>query len=151
MQHDELITCPMTGGKFCYKIQNTPEITTYMSLSSGFWTNTLMKEGEEFFEEQMTTLPELYKDLSWKDKDTGLVWIPQYVNVEEKGTVFPMGKNSTSWGWAAAKVREATDEEISKDQLTKSKYRTDMNTMEMFPQDGYVNALDYIGALAEEE
>ena len=140
----------MTGGDLCYKVQNTPEITTYMSLSSGFWTNSLMKEGEEFFEQQMSQVPELYRDLAWKDPQTELIWIPQYVNVEDKGTVFPMGKNSTSWGWAAAKVREATEEEIKKDKLTKSKYRTDMNTMEIFPIEGYVMALEYIGALAEE-
>jgi len=140
----------MTGGDLCYKVKNTPEITTYMSLSSGFWTNSLMKEGEEFFEQQMMPLPELYKDLAWKDPETGLTWIPQYVNVEDKGTVFPMGKSAASWGWAATKVREATEEEIAKDKLTKSKYRTDMNTMEIFNQNEYVKALDYIGALAEE-
>ena len=49
MQHDEIIKCPKSGGDICYKVQNTPEITTYMSLSCGFWTNTLMKEGEEFY------------------------------------------------------------------------------------------------------
>lgn len=150
IQNDEMVKCPMTGGDLCYKVKNTPEITTYMSLSSGFWTNSLMKEGEEFFEQQMVPLPELYRDLAWKDPETELVWIPQYVNVEDKGTVFPMGKNSTSWGWAATKVREATKEEMAKDKLTKSKYRTDMNTMEIFNQNEYVKALDYIGALAEE-
>ena len=91
MQHDEIIKCPKSGGDICYMIQNTPEITTYMSLSCGFWTNSLMKEGEEFYKQQIETLPELFKDLIWEDPETNLRWIPQTINVEEKGIVFPYG------------------------------------------------------------
>ena len=83
MQYDEIIDCPKTGGNLCYRVQVTPEISTYMSLSSGYMTNSLMKEGEEFFEIQMETLPELHKDIAWKDPNTGLTWIPNTIN--EKG------------------------------------------------------------------
>lgn len=146
MQHDEIIKCPKSGGDICYKIQNTPEITTYMSLSCGFWTNSLMKEGEEFYEQQTETLPELYKDLAWKDPETGLTWIPQTVNVEGKGMVFPYGSNRSSWKWASVKSRPTTEEEQANSTL-KTSFKTDMNTMKLFEEKEYVAALDYIGAL----
>jgi len=146
MQHDEIIKCPKSGGDICYKIQNTPEITTYMSLSCGFWTNSLMKEGEEFYEQQTETLPELYKDLAWKDPETGLTWIPQTVNVEGKGMVFPYGSNGSIWKWASVKSRPTTEEEQANSTL-KTSFKTDMNTMKLFEEKEYVAALDYIGAL----
>ena len=146
MHHDEIIKCPKSGGDICYKIQNTPEITTYMSLSCGFWTNSLMKEGEEFYEQQLETLPELYKDLAWKDSETGLTWIPQTVNVEGKGMVFPYGSIGASWKWASVKSRPITEEEQTNLTL-KTSFKTDMNTMKLFEEKEYVQALDYIGAL----
>ena len=69
-QHDEIIQCPKSGGDLCYKIEVSKDITQYMSLSCGFMTNTLMKVGTDFYNEQMVLLPELYKDLAWLDKDT---------------------------------------------------------------------------------
>jgi hypothetical protein len=146
MQHDGIIKCPKSGGDICYKIQNTPEITTYMSLSCGFWTNSLMKEGEEFYQQQTETLPELYKDLAWKDPETGLTWIPQTVNAEGKGMVFPYGSNGSNWKWASVKSRPVTEEEQLNSTL-KTSYKTDMNTMKLFEEYEYVAALDYIGAL----
>ena len=72
MQHEEIIDCPKSGGDLCYKAQVAPEIYNYMSLSCGFWTNSFMTEDHEFYKQQMETLPELYKDLAWKDEKTGL-------------------------------------------------------------------------------
>jgi hypothetical protein len=37
-----------------------------------------MKEGEEFYEQQMQDLPELYKDLAWTDPETNLVWLTKH-------------------------------------------------------------------------
>ena len=69
MQYEEIIDCPKSGGDLCYRTQVSPEVSTYLSLSCGFWTNSLMKEGEEFYNHQMSTLPELYIDLAWNDRD----------------------------------------------------------------------------------
>ena len=149
MQHDEIIKCPKSGGEICYKIQNSPEITTYMSLSCGFWTNSLMKEGEEFYEHQISTLPELYKDLIWKDPETELIWIPQTVNTQGQGMVFPYGQNGSSWKWASVKSRPLTKEEQENPTL-KTSFKTDMSTMKLFEEKEYVSALNYIGALATE-
>ena len=49
---DKIIICPKSGGDLCYETQVTPEITNWMSLSCGYWTNSLMKEGNEFYNEQ---------------------------------------------------------------------------------------------------
>lgn len=146
MQHDEMIQCPKSGGDLCYKIQNTPEITTYMSLSCGFWTNSLMKENEEFYIQQMEPLPELYKDLAWKDPKTNLIWIPQSITEDGKGIVFPYGSNSTDWKWAAVKSRPTTEEEKEKQKI-KTDFKTDMTTLQLFEERDFIQALDYIGAL----
>ena len=75
MQYDEIINCPKSGGDLCYKVEVNKDITNYYSLSCGFWTNSLMKPGQEFYEQQMQLLPELYKDLAWLDVETELVWL----------------------------------------------------------------------------
>jgi hypothetical protein len=45
---DKIINCPKSGGDLCYETQVTPEITNWMSLSCGFWTNSLMKKEVNF-------------------------------------------------------------------------------------------------------
>ena len=92
-QFDEIINCPKSGGEICYRVQVTNEVSNYMSLSCGFITNTLMKEGEELYEQSIETVPELYKDLAWTDPETGMVWLPNTINVEDVGMVFPYGNN----------------------------------------------------------
>ena len=138
MISEEIVDCPRTGGDLCYKTQINPEITTYLSLSCGFWTNTLMKEGEEFYEQQMQDLPELYKDLAWTDSKTDLVWIPNTINNQEQGMVFAYGPNKDSWGWGAAK---AIQEE--------GKWKMDLANMQVFAERDYMDALSFIGVLPE--
>jgi hypothetical protein len=36
MQKEEIVDCPKSGGNLCYKIQVTPEIQNFQSLSCGF-------------------------------------------------------------------------------------------------------------------
>ena len=52
-QFDEIINCPKSGGDLCYKIEVNKDITNYYSLSCGFWTNSLMTSGSDFYNEQM--------------------------------------------------------------------------------------------------
>ena len=49
MQYDTIIDCPKSGGDLCYKMEVTKDITNFLSLSCGFWTNSLMKEGSQFY------------------------------------------------------------------------------------------------------
>jgi hypothetical protein len=139
MNYDEIINCPKSGGDLCYKVEVTKDITNYMSLSCGFWTNTLMKEGSEFYKEQLVTLPELYKDLAWTDPETDLIWLPNTINIKEKGMVFANGADSSDWKWAGVKSIE--DKEKG--------YITDMKTLKHFDERDYIEALSYIGVLPE--
>ena len=155
MQYDEIINCPKSGGDLCYKIEINENITNYFSLSCGFWTNTLMTPGSDFYEEQLTSLPELYKDLSWTDPKTGLVWVPNTINEPELGMVFANGTDKDNWSWSAVKAIEVKEEEKLKYPIPgKSgeyyKHRMDMNNLKSFnPERGFIDALSYIGVLPE--
>ena len=146
MQYDEIINCPKSGGDLCYKLRVTDEITNYFSLSCGFWTNSLMTPGSDFFEEQIEMLPELYKDLSWVDEKTGLIWLPTTINEEQLGMVFANGQNSSTWNWAAVKVRPLNDDEL-KEVDNKITHKPDMSTMQTFAERDFMEALSYIGLL----
>ena len=90
---DKLTTCDRCGSDACYVQEVTNEIQNYMCYGCGFITNSVMKQGSEFLTEQMETLPELYKELMGEDEDTGLVWMPNTINIPEKGMVFADGAN----------------------------------------------------------
>ena len=149
---DKIITCPRTGGDLCYVIEVTPEIKNYSSLSCGFWTNSLMTEGSDFYNEQMEVLPELYKDLAWKDPETELVWLPQTINEPRQGMVFANGTSADNWKWAAVKAVPVTEEEKEKYPIPKQpgkfyEFRMDMETLSYFEERDFIEALSYIGLL----
>jgi hypothetical protein len=154
MQHEEIINCPKSGGDLCYKVQVAPEIYNYMSLSCGFWTNSFMTEDHEFFKQQIETLPELYKDLAWKDEKTGLIWLPNTINEQSKGMVFANGSGTQDWHWAAVKAIEIPQEERVKHPIPGKpgefmSYKMDMKNMKRFGERDYIEALSYIGVLPE--
>ena len=145
-QYDEIIDCPKSGGDLVYKIEITKEVTNYFSLSCGFWTNSLMIPGNEFYEEQMVLLPELYKDIAWADPETNLVWVPNTINDEVKGMVFADGNNKDEWSWAAVKTKIVESEDFDPN---KQSYKADMSTKKNFHERDYMEALSYIGVLPE--
>lgn len=147
MQHEEIINCPKSGGDLCYKVQVAPEIYNYMSLSCGFWTNSFMTEDHEFYMQQMETLPELYKDLAWKDPKTGLIWLPNTINLPEQGMVFANGTNAASWKWAAVKAIEIPKGERKEVMGKVQTHKMDMKNMQLFEERDYIEALSYIGIL----
>jgi hypothetical protein len=146
MQYDEIIQCPKSLGDLCYKVEITKEVTNYFSLSCGFWTNSLMIPGNEFYEEQMVLLPELHKDIAWTDPKTNLVWIPNTINNSELGMVFADGTNKDEWSWAAVKAKEVIGEEKEETKVT---HKMDMSTKKNFHERDYIEALSYIGVLPE--
>ena len=154
MQHEEIINCPKSGGDLCYKVQVAPEIYNYMSISCGFWTNSFMKEGHEFYMQQMETLPELYKDLAWTDPKTGLIWLPNTINLPEQGMIFANGQNASNWKWAAVKAIEIPKDERKEVMGKIQTHKMDMKKMDMknlksFEERDYMDALSYIGILPE--
>ena len=152
MQHEEIINCPRSGGNLCYKVQVAPEIYNYMSISCGFWTNSFMTKGHEFYMQQMETLPELYKDLAWTDSETGLVWLPNTINIEDKGMVFANGSGVSNWKWAAVKAIEIPEEDKEKHPIPGKpgefmKFKMDMKNMKTFEERDYMDALSFINIL----
>jgi len=149
---DTIITCPRSKGDLCYVTEITPEIKNYMSLSCGFWTNSLMTEDSDFYNEQMEALPELYKDLAWKDPETELIWLPQTINEPKQGMIFANGPSSDNWKWAAVKAIPVSEEEKHKYPIPKQpgkfyEYRMDMTTLQHFEERDFIDALSYIGLL----
>ena len=147
MQYDTIIDCPKSGGDLCYKVEINKDITNFLSLSCGYWTNTLMKEDSEFYKEQLITLPELYKDLAWTDPDTNLIWIPNTINIPDKGMVFANGSSIDEWSWAAVKAIELEEGDEAK--VEGQTHKMDMSTLKSFVERDYMDALSYIGVLPE--
>jgi len=150
---DKLIICAHCGSDACYVDEVNQNIKTYFCYGCGFQTNSLMKEGESFYERQLEILPELYKDLLDKDDD-GHVWMPSTVNVPEKGMVFANGPSKEQWVWAAVKAVKVTEEEKIKYPIPGKKdqyyeWRMDMTTLKEFPEREFMDSLSYIEILPE--
>ena len=147
MNYDEIIDCPKSEGDLCYKTEINDKITNYLSISCGFWTNSLMKKDSEFYNEQISTLPELYKDISWEDPKTKLIWVPNTINIMDKGMVFANGTNPEEWNWAAVKAIPLKKDEEAK--VKGQTHKMDMESMKLFIERDYMDALSYIGLLPE--
>ena len=145
---DNLITCTRCGSDACYVDEVNQDIKTYFCYGCGFQTNSLMKEDEVFYKEQIETLPELYKDLIYVDGE-GKNWMPSTINIHDKGMVFVNGKTTENWRWAAVKAMEIPKEEreefseINED----ATHKIDMSTLKEFDERDFMEALSYIGLL----
>ena len=153
MSVDKLTICKRCGSDACYTTEINQDINNYFCYGCGFQSNSLMKEGEQIMEEQMELLPELYKDLKYEDED-GQTWFPSTVNLPTQGMVFANGSTTENWKWAAVKAIEVTEEEKEKYPIPgkKEKYyehRMDMETMKLFEERDFMDALSYIGVLPE--
>ena len=149
MTKDELIICDRCGSDACYEQELGGDYKIYQCYGCGFTTNTLMIEGGEFLEEQLEVLPEIYKDLVFKDKN-GYHWIPSTINVTEKGMIFVQGKTTQDWNWAACPSKEVLTEDLplAKGNAT---HKMDMSQVKYFKESDFIEALDYIGVFNKEE
>jgi hypothetical protein len=150
---DNLINCSRCGSDACYVEEVNQDIKTYFCYGCGFQTNSIMKKGEPFFEEQSNILPELYKDLFFTDEE-GKVWMASSVNLPQQGMVFANGPSKEDWGWAAVKAIKVSEEEKTKYPIPGKQgefyeWRMDMTTLKMFSERDYMEALSYIGVLPE--
>jgi hypothetical protein len=144
---DNLKICDRCGSDACYVQEVNDKIKNYMCYGCGFITNSLMKEGERFYEEQFNMLPSLYKELSGKDENTDLIWMPNTINIPDKGMVFADGTRASNWSWAAVKAIPMPEEE-KKQFAEKGKdyeWKMDMENMKHFEESDFIEALDYIG------
>ena len=150
---DNLINCSKCGSDACYVEEVNQDIKTYFCYGCGFQTNSLLKEGEGFYEEQISILPELYKDLMTKDEE-GKVWMPTTVNIPTQGMIFANGSSSKNWKWAAVKAVEVTKEDQPKYPIPGKEgqyyeWRMDMTTLKEFNERDFIEALTYINVLPE--
>jgi len=144
---DNLTTCDRCGSDACYVQEVNNEIKNYMCYGCGFVTNSLMKKGERFLDEQFAVLPNLYKELCGEDENTGLVWMPNTINLPDKGMVFADGQSAEQWAWAAVKAVPMPEEEKAafKEKGKDYEFKMDMSTLKHFEESDYIEALDYIG------
>jgi hypothetical protein len=150
---DNLIICKHCGSDACYVTENSPTIKTHSCFGCGFTTNSLMKEGEEFYTQQLEVLPEIYKDVMFKDED-GLVWMPTTINLPQQGMVFYNGTSKENAKWAAVKAVKVEDAEKEKYPVKGKpgefyEWRMDMTTMKAFEMREFMDALSFIKVLPE--
>ena len=150
---DNLTICPHCGSDACYVVENSPTIKTYSCFGCGFTTNSLMKDGEEFFEQQLEVLPELYKDVIYTDEN-GLKWMPTTISLPTQGMVFYNGTNKENAKWAAVLAIEVKEEEKEKYPIKGRlgeyhTHRMDMTSMKEFEMREFMDALTFIGVLPE--
>jgi|TARA_R100001163_G_scaffold44355_1_gene33481 hypothetical protein len=151
---DDLKVCDRCGSDACYVQEVNEEITNYQCYGCGFISNTLLKKGSRFFEEQLELLPNLYKELMGED-ESGKIWMPSTVNQPEKGMIFANGKSIDNWKWAAVLAVPVKEEEKEKYPIPNKEgeyyeWRMDMDTMKEFDEKDYIEALDYIGIFSAE-
>jgi ribosomal protein L1 len=146
MSVDNLQICDRCGSDACYIQEVNDKIKNYMCYGCGFITNSLMKKDEQFFQEQIEILPNLYKELMGED-EKGLIWMPNTVNIPNKGMVFADGTSAENWRWAAVKATPMSEEEQEEFKAKGKTYQFKMNmeTMKHFSENDYMEALDYIG------
>lgn len=152
---DDLKICDRCGSDACYIQEVNENVKNYQCYGCGFITNSLLKEGSQFFDEQMELLPNLYKELMGEDEN-GKIWMPSTVNMPTKGMIFANGKNASNWKWAAVLAVPVSEEEKEKYPITGKKdeyyeWRMDMENMKEFPETDYIEALDYIGIFNSED
>lgn len=149
---DNLVTCERCGSDACYVQEVNENVKNHFCYGCGFQTNSLMKKGELFFEEQMELLPNLHKELMGEDEN-GNIWMPTTINLPEKGMVFANGSNSSNWKWAAVKAVPVKEEEKEKYPIPNRKgefydWRMDMTTIKEFEEKDFMEALDFIGVFS---
>jgi len=149
---DKFDICPKCGGSNCYVTPVNEFKNNYYCFSCGFQTNDLMIEGEYDFELYEETLPELYKDIKYKD-DLNRIWYPITINIQNKGTVFANGTCKDDWLWSGVLAVEVNDDEKGKFKIPGTNefytHKTDIKTMKSFPQDNFLGCLDYINFFKE--
>lgn len=147
---DNLTTCERCDSDACYVQEVNEQVKLYFCYGCGFQANTAMKRDSEFLQQQMETLPELYKELMGEDEN-GTIWMPSVVNIPDKGMVFADGPNGQQWQWAAVKATLMSEEEKTKfkEKGKEYDYKMDMSTIKHFSERDFMDALSYIGVLPE--
>jgi len=144
MAHDNLKDCTRCGSNACYSQEVTKDVTIELCYGCGFQSNTIMTVGSDLFNEQLESLPELYKILM-DEEENGKTWMPSFHNVEDKGMVFANGTGRDNWVWSAVKSVPVLEDE--KEKYKGAKSRADMTTIKNFPERDFMDALSYVNLI----
>jgi hypothetical protein len=151
---DSLKPCPCGKSNACYEQRINSFISAELCWTCGFTTNSLMIDGQKFLKEQFSKLPELYKDIAWKDSKNRK-WIPKVVNIQNQGMVFLNGTSLEDVRWSAVLAMLISEEEKHLFPIPGTKefytHKMDMTTKKDFDRYDYIGALSYIGVLPPED
>ena len=103
------IKCPVCNNSNCFET-TTDEVLSYLCLSWGRTTNSYFTDGSEQLIAAIEKSPEIIKDLTYRDPDTNLVWMPSVVNIPSRGIIYPMG-DKDNWNWAFSPIIEMSKKE----------------------------------------
>ena len=148
MNESITIECPHCKSQVCYKHKIAVNKYSYFCFICGFTTNDYMKENSKFYEEQMSTLPEIYKVLKYKDPLTNLIWIPSYKNLD-KGMIYIEGIDKSNVKWVGVK-KISIPENLQHNYPDPSKpgkfynSKVDPSTKQEFDLFNFVGAYNYI-------
>tara|TARA_B100001564_G_scaffold342717_1_gene338608 strand:- start:633 stop:1136 length:504 start_codon:yes stop_codon:yes gene_type:complete len=148
---DKLVDSPICDSNACYEsefqTQNGP-VTTWLCLTSGFTTNTEMKEGEERTNQSL----ELTADLIRENQQVhdGLVWLPTVITMADKGMIFPDGKSKDEWEWTVVKSIPVKEDEKEKYPIPNKpgefyQKRMDMDNLKRFGKLEFMDAAEELG------
>lgn len=136
---DQITICPRCTSDACF-VQEVSSKKYWNCFGCGFYTESDYIKGNKVLEELI--LPELYKDLEYKDED-GYYWYPKTVNIPNKGMVFVDGRSIMDWKWAAVIAIPLAKKE--KPKFKGQTHKMDMKTIKHFDEKDFMEALDYIG------
>lgn len=138
---EKLIQCERCGGNAC--LETIQESTTVqLCFGCGFTTSIHFYIGNSLFDNMISNLPDLHKDLFFQGKDS--IWVPSVITLPDRGMVFVDGTGKEDWVWAGVLTTPIKEEEAGKfpeGQINK----IDHTTMKHFNHEDYMDALEYIG------
>jgi len=142
---DKLTECKKCGGNACYEQVINEQVTTWLCMGCGFTTSTELLEGSSLYNSTLETSPELYKDLIIVDGEKK-AWVPSTITLPGKGMVFIDGTSKDDWQWKAVVAIPITEEDRKIKQYPDNQtVRMDMKNGKVFPQKGFMDALETIG------
>jgi hypothetical protein len=145
---ENIVRCRKCEVPLCYERRND-DYVAWDCLVCGYASNTLFMKNTDAVLEYEKSLPTLFKDIKFVDKE-GYIWYPTVITKEGVGIVYPDVDGSGSWKWAFSphvEVKEEEKEKFKNKEVpgTYHKYKTDIAHTVHFDQDKFAHALEYAG------
>lgn len=131
------VECGHCGEFACTLTTLTPEYSVWACTVCGFQTNSALREGSEFYQAQMESLPTAYKEISITDPE-GKVWVPSVINEYGSAMLFlnVPSPNPEDWRWTVYPYIPIPEDERDKYPLRPdgkpSEFKTDRTQSKTF-------------------